>query len=71
MLMAGGHIEVGQVVGESDVTASEPVGSGISPDDVAATFYANLGIDPHKQYQTAGRPITLVRDGRIIRELLT
>jgi uncharacterized protein (DUF1501 family) len=70
MLLAGGGIRGGQVVGKSDDKATQPDGEGFSPDDVAATFYHSLGIDHTKEYHTnTGRPITIVRGGRIIREL--
>lgn len=70
MLMAGGGVKPGQVLGASDDKAMGPVGDGFSPDQVAASFYHNLGIDPHKEYETnIGRPITLVRDGQVIPEL--
>ncbi len=72
MLMAGGGVRGGQVIGESDDTASGPRHEGISPDDVAASFYHNLGIDPALEYHSStGRPITLVRDGSVINELFT
>ena len=72
MLMAGGAVRGGQVIGESDDTASGPRHEGISPDDVAASFYYNLGIDPTLEYDTStGRPITLVRDGNVIQELFS
>ncbi len=70
MLMAGGGMRGGQVIGESDDSAAGPRHEGIKPDDVAASFYHSLGIDPKKEYHTeTGRPITLVRDGEIIRQL--
>lgn len=70
MLMAGGGVKGGQVIGESDATASAPKNDAISPDDVAASFYHNLGIDPAMEFQTeTGRPITLVRDGKVISSL--
>ena len=70
MLMAGGGVQGGQVIGESDDTASGPRHEGISPDDVAASFYHNLGIDPTLEYDSStGRPITLVRDGNVIDQL--
>jgi uncharacterized protein (DUF1501 family) len=70
MLMAGGRVRGGQVVGESDETASGPKNEGFSPDDAAATFYANLGIDHTKEYHSdTGRPITIVREGEIIQQL--
>ena len=72
MLMAGGAVKGGQVIGESDATASGPLHEAITPDDVAASFYWNLGIDPALEYHTdTGRPITLVRDGRPIEKLFS
>ena len=71
MLMAGGGVPGGQVVGESDATASGPANEGFSPDDLAATFYTNLGINPTKEYDAnTGRPIMLVRNGKAIEALL-
>jgi hypothetical protein len=70
MLMAGGGMVGGQVIGESDDSAAGPRHEGIKPDDVAASFYHSLGIDPAKEYHTeTGRPITLVRDGAVIKQL--
>jgi hypothetical protein len=38
---------------------------------VAATFYQLLGIDHRKEYQTpSGRPVAIVRDGKVVPELL-
>lgn len=72
MLMAGGGIRGGQVIGESDETASGPKHEAITPDDVAASFYHNLGIDPSTEFNSStGRPITLVRDGSIIQQLFS
>lgn len=69
-LMAGGGVTGGQVFGESDATASEPVGIGFTPDDLAASFFHNIGIDPQTEFQTnTGRPVTLLRDGRSITKL--
>lgn len=70
MLMAGGGVQGGQVIGESDEKGAGPAHEGIKPDDVAASFYHSLGIDPKKEYHTeTGRPITLVRDGEVIDQL--
>lgn len=70
MLMAGGMVRGGQVIGESDDTAAGPRHEAITPDDVAASFYHNLGIDPMSEYDSnTGRPITLVRDGKVIDRL--
>ena len=70
MLLAGGDIRGGQVVGESDEKATQPKNEGFSPDDVAASFYRNLGIDHTKEYHTeTGRPIMIVRNGEVIDQL--
>ena len=70
MLLAGGGIRGGQVVGESDDKGTGPKGDAIRPDDVAASLYRSLGIDPRKEYRTnTGRPVMIVRDGEPIRQL--
>lgn len=70
MLMAGGRIAGGRVLGASDANAMGPEGKGYSPDQVAASFYKNLGIDTTKEYHTStGRPVMIVRDGEPIPEL--
>jgi hypothetical protein len=70
MLMAGGGVKPGQVIGETDEKGMGPKAKGHSPDDVAASFYHNLGIDPKKEFHTStGRPVMIVRDGSVIPEL--
>jgi hypothetical protein len=44
----------------------------MSPNDVAASLYHNLGIDHTKEYHTnTGRPIMIVRDGNVIQKLFS
>ena len=63
-LMAGAGVNTGQVVGATDENAAGPVDDGFSPDDLAATFFQSIGIDPRTEYAAdVGRPITLVRNG--------
>tara|TARA_R110002095_G_scaffold49045_4_gene43357 strand:- start:1019 stop:2317 length:1299 start_codon:yes stop_codon:yes gene_type:complete len=70
MLMAGGKVKGGQVIGKSNANGTEPIDDGYSPDDVAASFYHNLGVDFTKEYNTnTGRPITIVREGSVINKL--
>jgi hypothetical protein len=70
-LMAGGGLKGGQVIGESDAKGEGPKDTPITPDDVAATFYHTLGIDHTKEYHTpSGRPVMIVRYGKVIRDLL-
>jgi uncharacterized protein (DUF1501 family) len=70
-LLGGGGIKGGQVVGESDAKAENPKDRAITPDDVAATFFKSMGIDPTKEYKTpGGRPVMIVRYGKVIPDLL-
>ena len=70
-LLAGGGIRGGQVVGASDALGEGPKDKAITPDDVAATFYTALGINPKKEYHTpSGRPVMIVRYGTPISQLI-
>ena len=70
-LLAGGGIQGGRVIGESDTKGEGPKDNAITPDDVAATFYQSLGIDSRKEFHTpAGRPVMIVRNGTPIKEVL-
>jgi hypothetical protein len=69
-VMAGGDVKGGQVIGATDATAAEPDSIGYKPDDLAASFFQNIGIESRTEFKTnVGRPITLLRDGSPIRDL--
>jgi len=71
IFFTGGGAKVGQVIGATDKTASEPTTRPNSPADIAATIYTALGIDPHtivKDFQ--GRPRPILEQGRAIPEVL-
>ncbi len=71
-LFAGAGFRPGQVIGQTDARAEGPETQGFSPDDLAASFLAGIGLNPQKEYDSgAGRPITAIRDGNIIPGLLT
>lgn len=70
-LFAGAGFRPGQVIGQTDARAEGPETQGFSPDDLAASFLAGIGLNPQKEYDSgAGRPITAIRDGNIIPGLL-
>lgn len=70
-LMAGGGIPGGQVYGESDEKGAAPKNNLIKPDDVAATFYHQLGINHRDEFHTpAGRPVMIVRDGSVLKDFI-
>jgi hypothetical protein len=72
MLMAGGGVVGGRVIGESSANATEPLHEAITPDDVAASFYHALGISHEKEYLSpSGRPMMIVRDGKVLHSLFS
>ncbi|MBI3468034.1 MAG: DUF1501 domain-containing protein, partial [Planctomycetes bacterium] len=72
IVMAGAGIKGGQVIGKTNDKGEEPAELPLKPEDVAASFYHALDIDAHKEYHTpTGRPVHIVRDGKVIKELFT
>jgi hypothetical protein len=70
VLFAGAGVPGGAVVGSSDRTAAYPRENPVGPEDVAATIYAALGIDPTTElHDGQGKPYTLAT-GRPITQLL-
>lgn len=71
ILLAGGGMKVGQVIGQSNSRGETPVDRPIHPNDVLATVYRHLGIDPSLHTVTReGRPIPLLPNGEPISELI-
>lgn len=71
MVLAGGGIQGGQVVGESDKTGAYPKLRPVTPADIHATVFEALGYDAQRiTYRMSDdRPIA-VSDGHVINELL-
>lgn len=70
VLMAGAGIPGGQIVGATDVRGYYASENVYRPEDFAASIYTKMGVDPHQTLETtAGRPVRLVNNGRLIREL--
>ncbi len=69
--LGGGGIQGGRVIGASDERAEKPATTPYGPEDLAATIYHALGIDPNTEYHTAeGRPMPIVPgNGAVIKEL--
>jgi hypothetical protein len=71
VLLSGGGIRSGIVVGETNKKGEHPVDRSLSPADVLATVYRQLGIDTQQHFlNTAGRPIPILNHGEPIAELL-
>ena len=71
VVLAGGGFRRGYVHGSTDAQGMAPTTDPCTPDDVSATIFHCLGIDPHTELTTpTGRPVQLFREGRLIEKLL-
>ncbi|MGL4551059.1 MAG: DUF1501 domain-containing protein [Gemmataceae bacterium] len=69
-LVAGGGIRGGQIVGATNARGEYPKERPLTPQDLLATAYRHLGIDPNHEFRdTLGRPIPVLPHGEPIREL--
>ncbi len=71
VLLAGGGIQGGRVIGASNAHAERPATQPHGPEDLFATMYHLLGINPEDEFHTPeGRPVKIVNDGQVIWDLL-
>jgi hypothetical protein len=71
VVLAGGGFKAGYAHGTTDAHGMAPASEPVTPDDVSATLFHCLGIDPHRELTTfTGRPIQLFREGRVVEKLL-
>jgi hypothetical protein len=67
----GGGLKTGQVIGETDVRGERAKSGSMSFQNVMATIYGVLGIDPNTQLPDfSGRPQFLLDDPKPIKELV-
>jgi uncharacterized protein DUF1501 len=70
-LISGGGLQMGQVIGRTDARADRAVGQPYTPQNLLATVYQALGIDLNTTLPDhTGRPIYLLDDPTVIKELL-
>lgn len=70
-LVSGGGLRMGQVVGETNSKGEYPAERPLTPQDLLATIYRHLGIDPRQSFNDfSGRPTPILTDGEPIRELV-
>ncbi len=68
-LFAGAGVQGGKVIGRSDDIAAYPDSAAYSPDDIGATVYQALGLEPHSiVHDRIGRPVHL-NEGKVIEAL--
>lgn len=71
VVVAGGAFKRGYVHGTTQADGMAPDKDPISPDDLAATIFHQLGIDPKIELKTNnGRPMLIVRDGKPVDHLM-
>jgi uncharacterized protein (DUF1501 family) len=71
VVLAGSGLKRGLAYGETDPQGMAPATEPCTPDDVAATIFHRLGIDPHQELTTStGRPVQLFREGKVIEKIL-
>ncbi len=71
VLLAGGGIQGGRVIGKSDPRAERPAEDPHGPEDLFATLFRQLGINPEEEFHTPeGRPVKIVNNGKVIDALL-
>jgi len=71
VLLAGGGFKGGFVYGSTDAQGMVPATNPCTPDDVCATMFSLLGLDPHYELRTnTGRPMPLFREGKVIEALI-
>ena len=72
VVLAGAGLQGGRVVGSTDETGSEVKDDPVRVEDLTATIYERVGIDPAKEYKTdIGRPVKLSNGGVILTPKLT
>ncbi len=71
VVLAGGGFKRGYAHGTTDAQGMAPATEPCTPDDVAATVFRQLGLDPHAEMTTpTGRPVQLFREGKVVEKLL-
>ena len=66
VLLAGGGVKRGLVYGASDKNGAYPAENPVRPDDLAATMFYLLGIDPHTEVRAVGNRPVLIANGKPI-----
>jgi len=70
-LLSGGGLRMGQVVGATNSKAEYPAAQPHTPQDLLATIYRHLGIDPSTTLNDlSGRPVHILESGRPIADLV-
>src|SRR5438034_824167 len=69
-LLAGGGVKRGFIYGASDKNGMYPSENPVRPDDLAATIFYLLGIDPHTEVRAVGNRPVLISEGKPVMDVL-
>ena len=69
-LLAGGGVKRGHVHGASDGHAARPASDPVRPDDLAATIFHLLGIDPATEVRGPGERPLLIAEGDPVLDII-
>jgi hypothetical protein len=70
-LFAGAGVRGGQVIGKSDKIGAFPTTTPFSPDDIGATVYHVLGVDPASEVRDRQDRPTQLNRGTVMQCLFT
>lgn len=71
LLITGGGMRTGQVVGTTNSKGEEPKDRPLTPNDLWATVYRHLGVDPDRSFPDHnGRPMPILPYGEVFEELV-
>lgn len=63
VMLAGGDLKAGQVIGSSDSQGGAPTDNPYRPENILATIYQHMGIDPASTFEdNSGRPRYLLEE---------
>jgi uncharacterized protein (DUF1501 family) len=69
LTLGGGGVKTGQVIGASDKFGAVPTERPVSVPDFVATVYHALGLNPHAEFLSQGRPMKMLPQGEVVHEL--
>jgi hypothetical protein len=71
VVFAGGGVQGGAIFGSSDKDGAYPIADPVTPQDVAATIYHCLGLNPETRLpDRLGRPVEIGSGGKVILPIL-
>lgn len=69
VILAGGGLQTGKVIGETDELSKTVVKQPVSVPDLHATIHWSMGINPAKELYAGERPVPITDGGKPIKEL--